>query len=645
MNGFFLAKCKQLRVDRLQCDPGPAPAPPVCSAPSICSPDRPALRPLNTTGDDANTDIGTPTKLVGSTPIGDISEKLQAKRNLNQQMGSISQLTPATPLTGRKYLKSKEQGQNVTPVSTATQTVQRLQSLLSGRQAAPSPWLLQTISRVCETDPKIEERVRSLGEKFCAEYTQTTPNHLGTHIDFAQKRLQLAETLFYKLLENILKDEIKKPNFDCNSLLQHEMFHQTLFACCLEIVIYSYNSQQRTFPWVLTALDIEPYHFYKIIEVTVRAEDQLSRDMVKHLNLIEEQILEALAWRGNSPLWEAIGASELPIPTCEDVSLPGQLLEDNPTLTPLNNPAIRRLVVPVVTQSPGPSASERFHSPVTSAIAKKKLFIENTGGVCTVKPGQSLLQAKLKPPVSSTGEELEPRKMSSVIINPALLKEKQSKPNRPRRTGSLGLFFRKFYHVASVRMQELCNHLELKETELRRKIWTCFEHSILEHSELMLDRHLDQILMCAVYVMCKIEGLDKPFTEVMKCYRLQPQSASHVYRSVLLASRHKRTETKPSGVPVQETENRCDIIKFYNSVYVQKMQNFVRKFANGNAQNGNLTLSPLPVTRSVPMSPRRRVSDMHSVFIRPLTSSEPNAFPPSPTGSLSYCFSRSPAKV
>ncbi|KAG8336265.1 Retinoblastoma-like protein 1 [Homalodisca vitripennis] len=227
------------------------------------------------------------------------------------------------------------------------------------------------------------------------------------------------------------------------------MFHQTLFACCLEIVIYSYNSQQRTFPWVLTALDIEPYHFYKIIEVTVRAEDQLSRDMVKHLNLIEEQILEALAWRGNSPLWEAIGASELPIPTCEDVSLPGQLLEDNPTLTPLNNPAIRRLVVPVVTQSPGPSASERFHSPVTSAIAKKKLFIENTGGVCTVKPGQSLLQAKLKPPVSSTGEELEPRKMSSVIINPALLKEKQSKPNRPRRTGSLGLFFRKVMWIAS----------------------------------------------------------------------------------------------------------------------------------------------------------------------------------------------------
>lgn len=73
------------------------------------------------------------------------------------------------------------------------------------------------------------------------------------------------------------------------SLLSQDIFHQTLFACCLEIVIYSYNSQ-RTFPWVLEALNIEPYHFYKIIEIIVRAEDQLSRDMVKHLNLVNNLI-------------------------------------------------------------------------------------------------------------------------------------------------------------------------------------------------------------------------------------------------------------------------------------------------------------------------------------------------------------------
>jgi hypothetical protein len=61
-----------------------------------------------------------------------------------------------------------------------------------------------------------------------------------------------------------------------------------------------------------------------------------------------------------------------------------------------------------------------------------------------------------------------------------------------------------FYHLASVRMQELCLHLSIKDMELKRKIWTCFEHSIIHHTDLMQDRHLDQILMCSVYVICKV---------------------------------------------------------------------------------------------------------------------------------------------
>ncbi len=61
-----------------------------------------------------------------------------------------------------------------------------------------------------------------------------------------------------------------------------------------------------------------------------------------------------------------------------------------------------------------------------------------------------------------------------------------------------------FYHLASVRLQDLCNRLELYEEDLRKKIWTCFEYSVMNHTELMQDRHLDQILMCAVYVICKV---------------------------------------------------------------------------------------------------------------------------------------------
>lgn len=43
-------------------------------------------------------------------------------------------------------------------------------------------------------------------------------------MDFAKKRLQLAETLFYKLLENILRDEMRKPNFDCEVRIDEFLF-------------------------------------------------------------------------------------------------------------------------------------------------------------------------------------------------------------------------------------------------------------------------------------------------------------------------------------------------------------------------------------------------------------------------------------
>lgn len=41
--------------------------------------------------------------------------------------------------------------------------------------------------------------------------------------------------------------------------------------------------------------------------------------MVKHLNHIEEQILESLAWKVESPLWDKIRENENKVPTCEEV--------------------------------------------------------------------------------------------------------------------------------------------------------------------------------------------------------------------------------------------------------------------------------------------------------------------------------------
>lgn len=56
-----------------------------------------------------------------------------------------------------------------------------------------------------------------------------------------------------------------------------------------------------------------------MIEVFIRAEDGLCREVVKHLNHIEEQILESMAWKRESVLWDRIRENENKVPTCEEV--------------------------------------------------------------------------------------------------------------------------------------------------------------------------------------------------------------------------------------------------------------------------------------------------------------------------------------
>ncbi|XP_046833958.1 retinoblastoma-like protein 1 isoform X3 [Vespa crabro] len=618
-------------------------------------------------GQDAGDNIGSPAQ---SSSNSDVHDQFQSKRD--HYAGQIQHLAPPTPLTGRKYLKPKDVS-NVTPVFTATQSVIRLQAMLAG-QSSPSTNLLQIFNN-CTQDVRtfVTTKVKEIGELFCANYTKSSDTSESSTLDFGRKRLYLGQTLFYKFLEMILNDEKrKKPNYDITNLLMNERFIRCLFACCLEIVIYSYKSNDKVFPWILKALDLEAYYFYKVIEIIVRAEEQLPRDVVKHLSQIEERILEALAWQKNSPLWQAIESTIGEVPSCEDVSLPGTLETVDPNTA--GQPVLRRIALDRghhhdIQQSPISSASERFQSPITaSGIAKKRLFPD------TRTSGQSVLRVSSKVVFDGNSRILlalpdqltVPRTSTSqTTTNLSQITPATREIGKPKKTGSVALFFRKFYNLACVRMQDLCNSLDITDVDLQKKIWTIFEYSIKERTELMRDRHLDQILMCAVYVICKLVKMEKnSFTEIMRCYRLQPQAESHIYRSVLICKgpQEIRSNIEASGsneVPTDEeanvapptptnmagtsqdfgTERRGDLIKFYNTVYVPQVKEVANKLGLARGSTQTLTLSPLPKSKVRANSPVRRVTD--SISTRTL---DPKAISASPAPQLSYCFSRSPAK-
>nr|XP_037283252.1 retinoblastoma-like protein 2 isoform X5 [Rhipicephalus microplus] len=604
-----------------------------------------------------------------------------------------------TPLTGRSNLHNRE-AINRSPVSTATQCASKLQALLAGCKNSPSKELQALFSTLDSSlEATVLETVKSMGDAFCTAYAQPASDQRGSsaHIDFARKRLQLGETLFYKALENIVNIEMKqkRPNTDLAAHLSHSVFQQSLFACCLEIVMFCYNSQ-RDFPWILEVFNLMPYNFYKIIEPLIRAEEGLWREVVKHLNHIEEQILECLSWKDESPLWDAIEHSEQPIPMCKEVLLQRQIETfQEADVNDIGEPRTPVAHLPLkvlradqdISLSNRKATQEQHNLDLAHGLVLDGISSEEPHKILYLKAVQAGSTTRYVTVDSKTAAASDGTRPNIVVVTsvPEIPKE-----NKPLRSGSLALFFRKVYHLAGVRFQDLCARLGILQKDIQLKIWTCFEHSIVSHIDLMRDRHLDQLILCAVYVITKVTRVEKSFQEILHCYRQQPQNKSHVYRSVLLrknathsdnSSRtgsnssspvpvdkddgdNKRTEqlsstrssstlpmmlpnsqpptpTRLAGTATQfEFDERGDIIKFYNEVYRKRMTTFAIKFSPDSSKNENVGLTPLPRTKCVVNSPRRQVSHNRKVFVSPLKA---GSYPVSPKHHT-YHFSQSPAK-
>ncbi|KAM9607303.1 retinoblastoma-like protein 2 isoform 1-T2 [Trichechus inunguis] len=729
-------------------------------------------------GEDAEEEIGTLSRCLNTASGTETAERVQVKNILQQHFDKSKTFKVSTPLSGVRFIK--ENSPCVTPVSTTTHSLSRLHTVLTGLRNVPSE-KLERILRTCSRDPSqaIANRLKEMYEIY-SQHPQPDEDFSNCSKEIASKHFRFAEMLYYKVLETVIEQEQKRlGDMDLSGILEQDAFHKSLLACCLEVVTFSYKPPGN-FPFITEIFDVPLYHFYKVIEVFIRAEDGLCREVVKHLNQIEEQILDHLAWKPESPLWDRIRDNENRVPTCEEV-MPPQNLERADEICTAGSPMTPRRVSEIRADAGGLGRSmtspatlyDRYSSP-TASTTRRRLFVENDsssdGGTpgrippqplvnavpvqnvsgeavsVTPVPGQTLVtmatatvtanngqtvtipvqgianenggitffpvqvsvggQAQavtgsvqplsaqaLTGSLSSqqmTGTTLQvPGQVTIQQISPGGQQQKQGQPLnssniRPRKTSSLSLFFRKVYHLAGVRLRDLCAKLDISN-ELRKKIWTCFEFSIIQCPELMMDRHLDQLLMCAIYVMAKVTKDDRSFQHIMRCYRTQPQARSQVYRSVLIKGKRRRNSgssdsrshqnsptelnkdrtsrdsspvmrssstlpvPQPSSAPPtptrltgansdMEEEERGDLIQFYNSIYIKQIKTFAIKYSQANIMDAP-PLSPYPFIRA--SSPRRiQLSQNHHIYISP-HKNEPML---TPREKIFYYFSNSPSK-
>lgn len=201
-----------------------------------------------------------------------------------------------------------------TPVTMAMTTAKWLRTIIAPLPSKPSAELEKFLSS-CDRDvtADVVRRAQIILEaifpscgpgEYCAGSLQTTS--LMDNIWAEQRRLE-ALKLYYRVLQTmcIAESQILHAN-NLTSLLTNERFHRCMLACSAEVVLATHKTVTMLFPAVLERTGITAFDLSKVIESFIRHEESLPRELRRHLNSLEERLLESMVWEKGSSMYNSL---------------------------------------------------------------------------------------------------------------------------------------------------------------------------------------------------------------------------------------------------------------------------------------------------------------------------------------------------
>jgi len=201
-----------------------------------------------------------------------------------------------------------------TPVSTAMTTAKWLRDVILPLPLKPSSELQRFLSS-CDRDLTVDVSRRAtiiLAAIFPSntfERSTTAGLQSANLMDsiWAEQRKIEAMKLYYRVLEAMCRAESQILNCkNLTSLLTNERFHRCMLACSAELVLATHKTVTMMFPAVLERAGITAFDLSKVIESFVRHEETLPRELKRHLNSLEERLLESMAWEKGSYMYNSL---------------------------------------------------------------------------------------------------------------------------------------------------------------------------------------------------------------------------------------------------------------------------------------------------------------------------------------------------
>jgi len=151
------------------------------------------------------------------------------------------------------------------------------------------------------------------------------------------------------------------------------------------------------------------------------------------------------------------------------------------------------------------------------------------------------------------------------------------KPPPTSESQFLSFIFRKVMRIAHFRIETICSVLKIpKQYPVMSQIWIAFRYMLRHHTELLYDRHIDHLVLCAVYGICKVMGMvpDVTFVKLIDVYvgvrgqELGEMACQRIVRQICLL----RDEDDGAVSESADQKPIGNIIEFYNRTYVPKMK-------------------------------------------------------------------------
>ncbi|CAO2144326.1 unnamed protein product [Urochloa humidicola] len=502
----------------------------------------------------------------------------------------------------------------MTPVTSAMTTAKWLREVISSLPDKPSSKLQQLLSS-CDRDltNDVTKRVSIVLEAiFPTKSSADRGGSIGLNcanafdIPWAEARKMEASKLYYRVLEAICRAVSQNSSVNnLTPLLSNERFHRCLIACSAELVLATHKTVIMMFPAVLESTGLTAFDLSKIIENFVRHEETLPRELKRHLNSLEEQLLESMAWEKGSSLYNSLIVARPSL--ASEINRLGLLAEPMPSLDEL-------------------VARQNFHVEGLPATPSKKRAAapdDNTDPrspkrVCN-EPRNTIVERNLQTPppkqshIMSTNLKAKCQPLQSTFASPTV-----SNPvggNEKCADITVQIFFSKILKLAAIRIRNLCERVQyVEQTE---RVYNVFKQILDQRTALFFNRHIDQVILCCLYGIAKVCQLELPFREILSNYKREPQCKPEVFLSIYIGSRNR------NGVLVSR---HVDIITFYNEVFVPAAKPFLVPFiASGtrpeDKKNASSQISgspkPSPFPNLPDMSPKK-VSSSHNVYVSPL---------------------------